>query len=742
MMRRSMNFLRILLFTPICAFAANTDVSTGTSLFNCNTDCGGACSAGDTLTLLGTARNSIRFENCTQGTASQPIIIRNDVTESGPIVISRGGSGFALWIDDADNLTIDGTGLWSGVAAGKGCGTEFSDLTGDESNQACGIVVQCTGSSVTTLLKVRHDVTNLTVKGVELDGNFPTCVRPGIGMGLNDNSQTQDDNPGEYYEGFIIEDNYIHDMATECIYSGGNILTPRLQESRDNIYRRNLLRRCGWDALSLKTHDSTMSFVTDNIVIESGVNPDGTGIDGNSGACYNAFEAAQITWNGNYAADCAGNGPGTCYESLITKSTTTDIALGQQVVFFNNVGVDCKGHGIGVSVNPSGASITSLEAIMYNNTIVSAGSNGLYIDNDTAVAGTVQDNIACDSGGSDVSMGSGAAHTATSNSTGTCSSMLFDNLVGRDFHLSNVSSPAYDAGGVYASPPTVDFDNISRPRGTNEEDGAYELIEGGGPGPGDNITTPKPNPHSIDAGETHYPHHLYVITEEAGATVEDDGSSTDADLTITGADWSTDALGPYLQFIRANSDYAENTAITAFTGTVTMCAIVRINGAQGTPSERFMWLGDNAVADRQYALQSTGGLGYLQGFAWDTTASNTSEGPPSITDNLWHMVCARASDTILDISVNGAAWDTESQSLTSLFTNMDTIALGGERSTTPSYADVDILAAWIYRATKTDAEIAVIYNSGDPWPIIGVDPSSGPPPVAQRGQFENTGVTK
>ena len=730
---------RFLFLLALCvpAWAANHDVSTGTSSFDCVSQ---GVNAGDTITLLGTARNSITFTNCKMGTSANPVTIRNDVTESGPLVISRGGSGFAFHIDDSDNLIVDGTGLWSGVAAGKGCGTDFSDTTGDETDQACGIVIQCTGSSVTSFIKVKDDATNLTIQGVEIDGNFPTCVRPGIGMQLHDNNHFQADNPGEYWEGYFIQDNYIHDTATECLYAGANIATNRVMELRDNTYRRNLLRRCGWDALSLKLHDSTMSFVHDNIVIESGVNPDGTGINGNSGACYNAFEAAQITWYNNWGADCAGNGPGICYESLITKSTTSDIALGQQVIFYNNVAIDCKGHGIGVSVNPVGGGITSLEAIMYNNTVISAGNNGLNIDNDTAVAGTVQDNIVCDSGGSDVSMGSGAAHTATSNTTGTCSSMLFDNLVGRDFHLSSVSSPAYDAGGVYVTPPAFDYDGISRPLGTNEEDGAYEFIEAGG-APGDNITTPKPNPHSLDAAETHYPDHLYVITEESGSTVEDEGSATDADLTITGADWSTDALGPYLAFIDANSDIAENTTtVSAFSGTVTICAIVRINGAQSTPSERFMQLADNS-GTAQFTMQTTGGLGYLQSFAWDATTNNTSEGPPSITENVWNMVCARGSDSILDISVNGGAWDTEAHTLSGLFTNVDAIALGCDTSTDAAgCADVDISAAWIYRSTKTDAHISTIYNSGDPWPIIGVDPSSGPPPVAQRSQFQRPGA--
>ena len=732
--------LALLFLLPGFALAANTDIGTGTGTFDCNTDCGGACAAGDTLTLLGTARGSLLLKNCTQGTAVSPITLRNDVTESSPITISRSGSGFALWIDVAENLVVDGTGLWSGVTPGKGCGASFSDTTGDESNQACGIVVRCSANFVTTLVKVRHDVTSLTIRGLELDGNFPACVRPGIGMGLSDNNQTQDDNPGEYYEDMLIEDNYIHDMATECMYNGGNILTPRLQESRDNTYRRNLLRRCGWDALSLKTHDSTMSFVYDNIVIESGVNPDGLGVDGNSGACYNAFEAAQITWYNNWAADCAGNGPGICYESLIAASTTTDIAEGQQVIFYNNVGVDCKGRGISTSVNPRQGTITSLEMLAYNNTIVNAGSDGIFIDDDTVVAGTVQDNLVCDSGGNDIDMGSGAAHVATSNTTGACSAQLFENLVGRDFHLASVSAPAYDAGGIYVSPPAFDFDNQSRPLGTNEEDGAYEFIEAGG-GPGGGITAPKPEPHTIDAGETHYPHHLYVLNEGATSTTEDDGSSTDADLTITGADWSTDAFGPYLQFIDANSDFAENsTTVSAFTGTVTMCAVIRINGPQGTPSERFMQITD-ASAVNQLTMQTTGGLGYLQGFAWDATISNTSEGPPEVTDNEWNMVCVRGSDSILDISINGSAWDTESQGLTGMLTGIDTIALGGDRSTDAAgYADIDILAAWIYRATKTDANMVTIYNAGDPWPVIGVDPTSGPPPVAQRGQFKNAGT--
>ena len=747
----------LLLCSP--AWAANYAVSLGTSTVDGDTFCSGVCQPGDTLTMDSGTRGPIVFRDLDQGTSGNEITIRNN--SSGQVVIQHNGV-WPIHLINTTNLIIDGTGAYTGKTAGHGCGAQFVDLTVFSTdpdtaltNQACGIKVECNASNdVNTFVKFRGNdpvAQDNTVKGVEVDGGYLSggggCETdpPGIGMAMHDTSKNLEDNVGEWFEGFIFESNYIHHTSSECLYLGANVATPRDIPSRNTIVRNNVLYKCGYDGIDFKTNidDSAgRSKIHGNIIAITGVAPGGGSV-GNNGGGINLFESGFTDIYGNWVQDTApaGEGNGTCYkqffQKLINNDSTAVYAVDNLTTsWWNNVGIDCKGTGIAIGIKGI-ANQSQPTPDIFNVTIVGAGGQGIGIDSDVTNVATIQDDIVCDSVGTAIS-GGGGADVINNNHTGACSTQDFVNLVGRDFHLNSVSAPAYNAGGNYVTPPTDDFDGVSRPQSTTEDAGAFELPV---PGAGNDITMPKPNPHVIDAGETHYPDHLWVITEESGGTVEDDGSATDCDLAITGADWSTDAVGPYLQFIKANSDFAESTCIT-WTGTVTMCAIVRISGAQGTPNERWMGIYDAGSTDIQFRLQTTGGLGYLQAFIDDGGTSNTSEGPPDVTDNLWNMVCTRGSSSILDISVNGSAWDTEVSSVT-ISSQLDTVALGGQRGGQAGpYADVDILLSWIHRGTKTSAEMATIYNSGNPYPIIGIDPASGPPPVAQRGQFKDSGVSK
>ena len=62
--------------------------------------------------------------------------------------------------------------------------------------------------------------TQLVLKGVEINGGFPGCDNqaPGIGVSLNDHLYEIQDHPGEWREGFVIEQMYTHDMYGECLY--------------------------------------------------------------------------------------------------------------------------------------------------------------------------------------------------------------------------------------------------------------------------------------------------------------------------------------------------------------------------------------------------------------------------------------------------------------------------------------------------------------------------------------------
>ena len=75
------------LFVGTPSIAADHRVAPSTSAVDCNTFSGGVV-AGDTLTMDDGKRGSIKFRNCV-GSASKPIVIRNDTTGSGPTIVQR-----------------------------------------------------------------------------------------------------------------------------------------------------------------------------------------------------------------------------------------------------------------------------------------------------------------------------------------------------------------------------------------------------------------------------------------------------------------------------------------------------------------------------------------------------------------------------------------------------------------------------------------------------------------------------
>jgi len=209
-------------------------------------------------------------------------------------------------------------------------------------------------------------------------------------------------------------------------------------------------------------------------------------------------------------------------------------------------------------------------------------------------------------------------------------------------------------------------------------------------------------------------------------------------MTLTGADWESDVLGTYLSFVSANTDHAENTSCTGLAGgsvVRVMCAAVRIAAPTGE-NQTYAGIYDASDADQQVDMKTTPGLGHTRTVATVSGGGSTaSSAPPfEMADNVLRMVCLRQTEATLDISIDGSAFNVQAETLTGIWTGIDTVSQGRQARATPQqYADAHIYALWIYTVNKTDLQIAAIFNSGDPWPQIEADPSSGPPPVLQRG---------
>jgi len=244
------------------------------------------------------------------------------------------------------------------------------------------------------------------------------------------------------------------------------------------------------------------------------------------------------------------------------------------------------------------------------------------------------------------------------------------------------------------------------------------------------VTTSKPScgSYTIDVGETHYPDHLWVICEGTGTTTADEGSGTARTLTFgattgSGPDWVTDDAthGTVLDFVTANKDFMENTSLTTPTGIQTICVVMKVGTTAATSD--LIQLSDNSANNAlRLFVASDGDMG---GQARDTSGNTVNQSVVALDDGAWNMLCGRVSDVDIDISKNGAAYD-QTGHARAILTNIDQFVAGANRlgAVNSGHYDGLMAAIWWYDSDKSDANIATIYNSGNPWPIIGVDSDS------------------
>lgn len=215
------------------------------------------------------------------------------------------------------------------------------------------------------------------------------------------------------------------------------------------------------------------------------------------------------------------------------------------------------------------------------------------------------------------------------------------------------------------------------------------------------------------------------------------------DLTITGADWNTDASwndAPYLTCIAANSDYAENVAVSAISGTTTFGIIVK--PVASTSFHFPIALADKDVERDFYNIKWSNNQ-----FSVETNCDScggslvTNTSSITITPGNYYLVLARVSESSVDISINGSAWSTKANN-NPAGTNaaIDTVSLCRRGDSTPSgYFDGDIYAAFVHRGSWADPSL--VWNSGDPWSVLGIestDNNQGNPP--KRAYWQSTGI--
>jgi len=267
-------------------------------------------------------------------------------------------------------------------------------------------------------------------------------------------------------------------------------------------------------------------------------------------------------------------------------------------------------------------------------------------------------------------------------------------------------------------------------------------LGGGGPGPPvlDDILTAKPEPYTIDTGETHYPDHLWVFSDATGGTTIDDegGSVTDCDLTLSGPASGSDAFGKFWTFVDTESDIAQDATCTDPPTTVgTYCVIIDTGSAPVTSNDSPISWGDVSDAYKSFSIDLLPASGNSQAGickGGGSCAGEANSGPWTATNDKLNMICARQSDTQNDLWMNNSGWQLQTIAGTSLWTGVDQVTVGAlGRLADQNYLNAKVYLALAFKASKSDAEMTAIWNAGDPWTTLGIDPTAGGEPEVVPG---------
>lgn len=445
------------------AQAADHFVSPSTENVDCTSFSGGV-RPGDTVILGGTSRGPITFKNCV-GTASSPITIRNDTSESGPLVVKQSGSGFKSRCDDCNHVVIDGTGKWAGAPAGA-CGVNVTNGRRTLGTRQCGIVFRCESGDPQSSLRFGRSSRNITVKGVEIDGNFPACSW-GIGISVNDHKYLLADHPGEWREGYLLRNIYIHDTGRSGIYFGPNQNDRSVNDLqvRNNEIAYIYVNNTGCGGIKYKSSIEGSSSIHHNYVSNTGRSTGGS----NSGCTSNGivlYDGGYTDVHSNYVESPSQNstGLGNCISHVshsLSKSKVGTVPAN----IYNNTVHNCKGNGI--AVFRSGSSVSAPVPTIFNNTIVAPiGGTGISVSSSIGSC-IVRDNLVA---GDSISAGQ---CSATNNRVGTVDSQNFRDSSRKNFQLT-ASSPALDSGSTNC--PPLDQLRKSRPQGARCDQGALEGV--------------------------------------------------------------------------------------------------------------------------------------------------------------------------------------------------------------------------------------------------------------------------
>jgi hypothetical protein len=314
----------------------------------------------------------------------------------------------------------------------------------------------------------------VTIRNVEVDGAWPALSSGGSGIRVNDLAVNRSAYPNLWREGFLIEDNYVHNIKAEGMYIGPNYRDGDLPLRNIEI-RNNRVEDIGWDGINTKSMWAGDNSIHHNQVRRAGKNSTTsskssqyTGIKNISGTVkiYNNWiettgqHGIQV-WTQDGPRISENRGP---FDAQVWNNVIVDAgALWRPFM--------AKSYGISVGAQ-DGCEKPIPE--VYNNTIVNARQGAINVTSNV-LAGFVRDNIAAGSGSNPVISAPGIINLIN-NRIGSVSQMGFVNPGGRNFRLT-VGSPARNEGSN--DYPPNDHDNVSRPKDGAADQGAFEGSNGG-----------------------------------------------------------------------------------------------------------------------------------------------------------------------------------------------------------------------------------------------------------------------
>jgi hypothetical protein len=422
--------------------------------YDCSTN-----APGDMLTLVDGTRDPLSIRNC-NGTASNPITIRNDPNGIGPTIIRRAsepGGGFIFSCEDCIGVVIDGSYKWRGAPEGPTYGIK---------------VTMTSGEGPSAFLRIGGKSRFVTIRNVEVDGAWPQVAQNGIGISVNDHSILRSDYPGLWREGILIEHNYVHDVEGEGMYIGGGYKYGNLL-SRNIEIRYNRVEDTGWGAIDMKSAVAGDNSIHHNVVRRAGKNTDSTNKSSQYSGITNLSGTAKIynnwiettgqhgitSWTAEGPKESEGYGP---FEARIWNNVIVDAgALWRSYM----------SHSYGINVGAQDG-CEKPAPYVYNNTIVNSRESAVNLTSNVGT-GLVSDNIIADAGGTAIKAPSSVK--LSNNRVGSASQMGFVRPEQMDFRL-RLDSAARNHGESLRA--QTDFDDVARPQDGAPDQGAFEHTTG------------------------------------------------------------------------------------------------------------------------------------------------------------------------------------------------------------------------------------------------------------------------